>query len=117
MYGITPAAVTASRVRWTDTIKFEITLHCKSMLEIFTDGEKTDLQPDTEIELTFEQPMIADDRIPAPYSFDYELPLTPRNRRLFGYPDRTASDRMFEKIPSEIVFGGVVVARGTQRIA
>lgn len=86
------------------------------MLEIFTDGEKTDLQPDTEIELTFEQPMIADDRIPAPYSFDYELPLTPRNRRLFGYPDRAASDRMFEKVPSEIVFGGVVVARGTQRI-
>ena len=86
------------------------------MLEIITDGEKTDLLPDTQIELTFEQPMLADDRIPAPYSFDYELPLTPRNRRLFGYPDRTASDRAFEKIPSEIVFSGIVVARGTQKI-
>ena len=86
------------------------------MLEIITNGEKMDLLPDTQIELTFEQPMLADDRIPAPYSFDYELPLSPRNRRLFGYPDRAASDRAFGKIPTEIVFSGIVVARGTQKI-
>lgn len=86
------------------------------MLEIFTNGQLTDLCPDTEVTFTYEQPLFSDDRVVAPYTFSYELPLSPRNRALFGYPDRAASNTSFQKIPSEIRFAGLVIASGTQQI-
>lgn len=86
------------------------------MLEIFTNGQLTDLCLDTEVTFTYEQPLFSDDRVVAPYTFSYELPLSPRNRALFGYPDRAASNTSFQKIPSEIRFAGLVIASGTQQI-
>lgn len=86
------------------------------MLEIYTNGQLTDLGADTEITLDIENPMFTDDRIPAPYALDYELPLSVRNRRLFGFPDRLTSRAAMRDIPTTIHFGGLVIARGMQKV-
>lgn len=87
------------------------------MLQIYTDNQLTDLPDDVSIDLTFENPLFSPDRIPATYSLSYELPLTPRNRSIFGNPDRIAlaGDR-FREHPTRILFAGLEVASGVQII-
>lgn len=87
------------------------------MLQIFTDNQLTDLSDDISIDLVFENPLFSTDRIPAAYSLSYDLPLTPRNRRIFGNPDRVAAagDR-FRDHPTRILFDGIEIASGIQTI-
>lgn len=56
------------------------------MLQLFTDGQPTDLSDDISIDLVFENPLFSTDRIPASYSLSYDLPLTPKNRQLSETP-------------------------------
>lgn len=86
------------------------------MLRIICDGELLDLDSDIKISLVFENPMLSDDRIPAPYSLTYELPLTPSNRRILGYPERPTTKSGFQSRYTEISFNGIVFARGVQSI-
>lgn len=87
------------------------------MLQIYTDGQLTDLPDDISVDLVFENPLFSADRIPATYSLSYELPLTPRNRALFGNPDRitTTGDR-FRDHPTRILFAGIEIASGIQTV-
>lgn len=87
------------------------------MLQLFTDGQPTDLSDDISIDLVFENPLFSTDRIPTSYSLSYDLPLTPKNRQLFGNPDRIASagDRFRER-PTRIFFAGIEIASGVQTL-
>lgn len=87
------------------------------MLQIYTDGQLTDLPDDISIDLVFENPIFNTERIPATYSLSYELPLTPRNRAIFGHPDRVAAagDR-FRDHPTRIMHSGIEIASGVQTI-
>lgn len=87
------------------------------MLQIFTDNQLTDLSEDVSIDLTFENPLFTTDRIPAAYSLSYDLPLTPRNRAIFGNPDRVAAavDR-FRDHPTRIMHSGIEIISGVQTI-
>lgn len=86
------------------------------MLKITVEGHTLDLSPDTEISLMFENPMMTEDGIPAPYSLSYELPLTPRNREILGYPDRPTSREGFKVREAEIRWGAMAIASGQQSI-
>lgn len=87
------------------------------MLQIFVDDRPIDLSDDISIDLVFENPLFSSDRIPATYSLSYDLPLTPRNRQVFGNPDRVAAagDRFRER-PARILFAGIEIASGVQTI-
>ena len=87
------------------------------MLQIYVDDRPIDLSDDISIDLVFENPLFSSDRIPATYSLSYDLPLTPRNRQVFGHPDRvaTAGDR-FREHPARILFAGLEIASGVQTI-
>ncbi|SUE34583.1 hypothetical protein [Rikenella microfusus] len=61
------------------------------MLQIYTDNRLIDFSDDISVDLVFENPLLTTDRIPATYSLSYDLPLTPRNREIFGNPDRAAT--------------------------
>lgn len=87
------------------------------MLQIYTEGQLTDLSDNISIDLVFENPLFNTDRIPATYSLSYDLPLTPRNKQIFGNPDRIASaGNRFRKYTSRILFAGIEIAYGTQTI-
>ncbi|WP_304709036.1 hypothetical protein [uncultured Rikenella sp.] len=87
------------------------------MLQIYVDDRPIDLSDDISIDLVFENPLFSSDRIPATYSLSYDLPLTPRNRQVFGNPDRVAAagDRFRER-PARILFAGLEIASGVQTI-
>ena len=77
------------------------------MLQIFTDNQPTDLTDDISIDLVFENPLFNTERIPATYSLSFDLPLTPRNRQLFGNPDRiAAAGNRFRERLARILFAG-----------
>lgn len=87
------------------------------MLQIYVDDRPIDLSDDISIDLVFENPLFSSDRIPATYSLSYDLPLTPRNRQVFGNPDRVAAagDRFRER-PARILFAGIEIASGVQTV-
>lgn len=87
------------------------------MLQIYTDNQLTDLPEDVSFDLTFDNPIFSTDRIPAAYSLSYDLPLTPRNRTLFGNPDRlAASGDRSENQPTRSLFAGIEIASGVQTV-
>lgn len=87
------------------------------MLQIYTDNQLTDIAEDISVDLVYENPIFSTDRIPATYSWSYDLPLTPRNRTIFGNPDRVASaGNRFRDHPTRILFAGIEIANGVQTI-
>lgn len=83
------------------------------MLQIYVDDRPIDLSDDISIDLVFENPLFSSDRIPATYSMSYDLPLTPRNRQVFGNPDRVAAaGDCFRERPARILFAGLEIASG-----
>lgn len=54
---------------------------------IAADGTPVDLKPRQEVALTLENALFASDRMPVPWTTDVEMPVSPTNRRLFGFPD------------------------------
>lgn len=58
------------------------------MIEFLTsDGIRVDLVPDQEVSLSLENALFSNDHIPVAWTTDVELPISPTNSRLFGYPD------------------------------
>ena len=74
------------------------------MLQIIVNNQQVDLLEDTEVSITIEHPMLSTDHIPVPYSTDIDLPLSPRNRMIFGFVDRPARTAAFESLPARIFF-------------
>src|SRR5690606_35358876 len=66
--------------------------------------------------MTMENPFMLEDRVPTPYSLTFELPPTPRNLQLFGYPDRigsyTSGNSYNRSIEVVIRFNGLLIATG-----
>ena len=86
------------------------------MLQIYTDNRLIDFSDDISVDLVFENPLLTTDRILATYSLSYGLPLTPRNREIFGNPDRAATGNRFWDHPIRILFAGIEIASGVQTI-
>ncbi|MFH0760705.1 MAG: hypothetical protein V2A67_04310 [Bacteroidota bacterium] len=58
------------------------------MLRLSVSGEDLDLFPDETITLEEESPVFEIDSIPGGFSFPFSIPITPRNRRILGFPER-----------------------------
>ncbi len=87
------------------------------MLEIFVSNQKVDVSADIQLSLTFENPLLLSDRIPAPFSLSFILPPTANNLRIFKYPDRPSSFRnatgVVNATPCRILFQSVTIAQGS----
>ncbi len=89
------------------------------MLEIIVNFKKVDLKKDIQIPLVIENPFMLEDRIPLPYSFAFELPATPTNLEIFGYPNRIGSYKNMDAGQSfgcVIHFNGLKIAHGQIKI-
>lgn len=87
------------------------------MLQIFVNDRQVDLFDDTEVAITLDQPMLSTDHVPVPYSTDIELPVTSRNRTIFGFVDRHGRSAAFETFPARILFGGVSITSGQIKVS
>lgn len=83
------------------------------MIEIvIRGGESLDLPEDFTLNIVDENPLFLQDEIPSTYSVKFEVPETPRNIRLFGNPQRIASNALVKTLPADIRHFGYVIARG-----
>ena len=84
------------------------------MIEILTStGVFLDLDPDTEFELTIENPILSDDRMPAPWSTDISFAPTAKNKRVFGWLDALLLEPTVREIGATIVAHGIHLLSGT----
>lgn len=77
------------------------------------DGIWLDLSPDTEFELTIENPLLRDDRIPSSWSTDITFPPTVLNKRVFSYLGALMTEPAKKKLKATIVSGGLGLFDGS----
>lgn len=84
------------------------------MLEIQVNNTPVDLPEDIQLSLTIENPFLAKESIPVPYSLTFELPPTPKNLKIFGHPDRLNSiTNRAKKYDCDISFQSVSISTGS----
>ncbi|MFZ4400914.1 MAG: hypothetical protein ACOYO1_12835 [Bacteroidales bacterium] len=83
------------------------------MIELIADAKyKIDLPNDIEISIVIENPLFLEDRIPAPYSLDFEVPATSGNLMAFGYPTRPTSRIVKRKVSASLKYFGLIFGYG-----
>ncbi len=82
------------------------------MLQIIINGIEADYLKDIQINFIEENPLFHTDRIPQQYSLTFEIPVTSRNLKIFGFPDRATSKSKKLKLYGEIRHSGVIFTKG-----
>lgn len=84
------------------------------MVDILTDtGVFLDLDPDAEFEITIENPLLQDDRIPVPFSTAISFLPTPTNKAVFGYLNTMMLQPTVREVGASILVGGIPLYAGT----
>lgn len=84
------------------------------MVDILTDtGVFLDLDPAAEFEITIENPLLQDDRIPVPFSTAIAFLATPTNKAVFGYLDTMMLAPTVKQLGASILVGGVQLLAGS----
>ena len=84
------------------------------MFQLLINGEAVDLSPDSSITIDEESPIFEKDTIPGGYSFPFNLPITPRNRRILGFPERIEkAGVMSTEKPYQLFYDGILRSSGT----
>ncbi len=84
------------------------------MVDILTDtGIFLDLDPDAEFEITIENPLLQDDRIPVPFSTAISFLPTSANKAVFGYLDTMMLEPRVKQLGASILVGGVQLCAGS----
>ncbi|MGV8094517.1 MAG: hypothetical protein AB2L24_21900 [Mangrovibacterium sp.] len=83
------------------------------MFEIYVNNEKIDLPTDIEVNLTWENPFLLQDRIPLTYSLSFDLPPTKKNQALFKNPTRINAVGQWSKMDAYLKFKGIIFAVGS----
>lgn len=87
------------------------------MLQLIISGEPVDLSPGTSISIEEESPVFDKDTIPGGFSFPFVLPITPKNRRILGFPERVEkAGPMTTELPFQLFHSGKLRASGTVEI-
>jgi len=87
------------------------------VLQLLIRGESIDLNEKASISITEESPVFERDSIPGGFSFPFDLPATPRNRRIFGHPDRIQiTGRGRGEFPFQFFLEGRLIGTGTANI-
>lgn len=83
------------------------------MVDILTDaGVFLDLDPDAEFEITIENPLLQEDRIPVPFSTAISFLPTHTNKAVFGYLDAMMLEPTVKQLGASILVGGVQLYTG-----
>ena len=78
------------------------------MVDILTDkGVFLDMDPEAEFEITMDNPLLNDDRIPVPFSTGISFLATPTNKAVFGYVDAMMLVPSVRKLAATILIGGI----------
>ncbi len=84
------------------------------MVDILTDtGVFLDLDPEAEFEITIENPLLQEDRIPVPFSTAISFLPTPANKAVFGYLDTMMLEPTVKQLGASILVGGVQLYTGS----
>jgi hypothetical protein len=83
------------------------------MIEFIANGTFLDISPDAEFELTYENPILDDDRIPAPWTTDINFPPTHTNKRAFGYLGAMLAEPKVKELAATLVVQGLHFMNGT----
>lgn len=84
------------------------------MVDILTDtGVFLDLDLDAEFEITIENPLLQEDRIPVPFSTAIAFLATPTNKAAFGYLDTMMLEPAVKQLGASILVGGVPLLAGS----
>ncbi len=87
------------------------------MIQLVVYGEPVDLNPNSSISITEESPVFERDSIPGGFSFPFDLPATPKNRRILGHPDRIQGiQRGGGEFPFQLFLDGSLIGAGTANI-
>lgn len=71
-----------------------------------------DLNPNTELNIVWENPLFLTDRIPAAFSISFDLPATPNNLKVFNYPNRVPVLGVYTSVNTLIRHQGIIIAQG-----
>ena len=82
------------------------------MLELYANKKRLQLPEDISVDMTWENPFLLQDRIPAPYSMSFTLPGTKENYAAFGNPQRLNSTGIKKEIASNALFNSVTFLKG-----
>lgn len=82
------------------------------MLEIYVNNKKINLPENININMTWENPFLLQNRIPSPYSMSFTLPGTKENYEIFGNPQRLASTELLTESESRAVFNLITFLKG-----
>lgn len=82
------------------------------MLELYANKKRLQLPEDISVDMTWENPFLLQDRIPAPYSMSFTLPGTKENYAAFGNPQRLNSTGIKKEIASNALFNSVTFLMG-----
>lgn len=85
------------------------------MLKIKVNGIALTLPADIKITFIIENPFMLADRIPTPYTLNFDLPASDLNLRLLNYPNRVTAFKR-QEIASEIEFDNIVFSRGILKL-
>lgn len=83
------------------------------MIEFIANGTFLDISPDAEFELTYENPILDDDRIPTPWTTDITFPPTRTNKRAFGYIAAMLAEPKVKELAATLVVQGIHFMNGT----
>lgn len=83
------------------------------MLKIIINGTVLQLPPDISISYSMENPLFSTDRIPVPYTQNFDVSATPYNLQALGYPNRVTSGVDYSQVnPGEIHHSGLLISKG-----
>lgn len=83
------------------------------MLKIVINGKEADLGELAGIEMQYNGGIFEFKEIVGTFSIPFDLPKTPRNNLIFGFPYEIGSERGIVELPAEIWHSGLMMASGT----
>jgi len=75
-------------------------------------GGRLDLPENFVLNIIHENPLFLEDRIPAPYTVQFEVPSTANNLQLLGMPNRIASSGLKKRLAADLIHFGFIISRG-----
>ena len=88
------------------------------MLQLLVQNQALDLFPDTEITIEEESPVYGTDSILGGFAYPFSVPVSPRNSRILGFPERPGIVNPQEgEYPFQLFHSGILRMMGTLQVS
>ena len=92
-------------------------IYKEHFLELFINGQKAELESQRSLNLRFQNVLFNPEKISstqAEYSFEFELPSTPKNDKIFDYANNLSKLNKFRRrLNAEVYADGILIFEGT----